>query len=354
MVGLSQSMNLMRIVSAVVLGVGWTALSLGQQPGYPHSFGQQGLGMPPSIQAMVQSEGGVIYAGSFGMGVFFSQDHGKTWESFNQGLNDAFVLCLTVDPRGTIYAGTVKSGVFRRKIGDETWESISRGLRKVEVKALLSHKARVFAGTGEGVYSWNEEENSWRPAASGLEQVLVSSLVMFGEHTLLAGTAGKGLFQLDLERSLNEAQWVPVGQRLIDPLERLSHRFIRIVAVNADFDIYVGTQDGGIFVSRDSGGSWRPYGHHLPNDSIRSIVAIGESVLVATGKGIYRTDGGRRWVPAHSGITDLSIQVLIGGAHGVFYAGTSTGAFRSDDGGQTWHDISEGLGVQASIPRPFF
>jgi photosystem II stability/assembly factor-like uncharacterized protein len=39
----------------------------------------------------------------------------------------------------------------------------------------------------------------------------------------------------------------------------------------------------------------------------------------------------------------MSIQALIAGEGGVLYAGTNSGAFRSDDGGTTWANISDGL-----------
>ncbi|MEO6202324.1 MAG: hypothetical protein ABIU05_11040, partial [Nitrospirales bacterium] len=43
-------------------------------------------GFAPSIQTLVVTPDGVVYAGSFGMGLFRSQDKGKSWEAVNRGL----------------------------------------------------------------------------------------------------------------------------------------------------------------------------------------------------------------------------------------------------------------------------
>ncbi|RMH09096.1 MAG: hypothetical protein D6704_01915 [Nitrospirae bacterium] len=315
--------------------------------------GPQGL-LSPSIQAIVATPRGELYAGSFGMGVFRSVDRGRTWEPFNAGLTDGFILCLGVDHRGLIYAGTVMGGVFRTTPSHEGWEAINRGLKRVEVKTLLMHEQEIFAGTGRGVYRWVERDKQWEVVAEGLDQSLVSSLVMVGSSTLFAGTAGQGLYWVDL-RNPGESGWIRVGQDLIDPRERLSHKFIRILAVQDEQRIYVGTQDGGIFSSEDFGRSWRPWGRTLPNDSIRGIIPVEQGVLVATGRGIFKaTSEDSPWIAVNGGLTQLSVQVLIRTDEGHLYVGTSAGAFRSEDGGEHWIDISQGFGTQQRPTGPYF
>jgi hypothetical protein len=62
-------------------------------------------------------------------------------------------------------------------------------------------------------------------------------------------------------------------------------------------------------------------------------------------------DKGRRWIPVNKGLTNLAVQVLIGSGEGAFYAGTSAGVFRSDDG-VTWIGINQGLETGVA-PPPF-
>src|SRR5438874_11464922 len=67
----------------------------------------------PSIQALASVGSQTVYAGSFGMGIFRSEDRGQTWTAVNTGLSDPFILSLTAGPNGMIYAGTFRGGVFR-------------------------------------------------------------------------------------------------------------------------------------------------------------------------------------------------------------------------------------------------
>ena len=307
----------------------------------------------PSIQTLALTPDGVLYAGSFGMGVFQSKDRGKSWTMVNAGLTDLFLLCLEVDQKGRVYAGTVRGGVFRTKKGGTEWEPMNKGLKRAEVKSLLSSPKGIFAGTGRGVYEWKESEGRWVILSKELDQLLVPSLVMLDAHTLLAATAGRGLFGYDLQGA-EAANWKRPSSDLVDPKERLSHRYLRVVAVSHDQHIFLGTQDGGIFRSTDRGVSWHPLSRTLPNDSIRSIVPYEQGLYVATGRGVFKMGKDeQRWNPVNTGLTELAIQTLVVSDQGVLYAGTSAGAFRSDNGGGQWINVSEGLGRHTTQPTPY-
>lgn len=319
--------------------------------GHPNPFERQG-GAPPSIQALATTGEGVLYAGSFGFGMFFSSDYGETWESINNGLGDRFILCLSADENGTVYAGTVRGGVFRTKENGKTWESIKAGLKFVEVKSLLTHHGMVYAGTGRGVYQWDEALREWSAVAPGLDQMLIASLAMTSTSQLFAGTAGKGLYQIDATK---HGTWQRAGDPLVDPKEHLTHTYIRVMTVSPQQHLYVGTQDGGVYRSKDSGKTWKPIGRSLPNDSIRGIVATRAALYVATGRGIFTNNfRNSEWVPVNNGLTELSIQVLMASSEGELYVGTTAGAFRSQDAGNHWVNISEKLGIHYSMPRPYF
>ena len=341
-----------RLVPVLALIIACSGVpSFADDRGHPNPFERDG-GIPPSIQALATTGGGVLYAGSFGFGVFFSDDYGETWEAINNGLADRFILCLSADENGTVYAGTVRGGVFRTKEDGKTWESIKAGLRFVEVKSLLAHQGMIYAGTGKGVYQWGEAAQKWSVVAPGLEQTLIASLAMTSTSQLFAGTAGKGLYQIDATK---HGTWQRVGDPLVDPKEHLTHTFIRVTTVSPQQHLYVGTQDGGVYRSKDSGKTWKPIGRSLPNDSIRGIVVTRAALYVATGRGIFTNNfQNSKWVPVNNGLTELSIQVMMASSEGELYVGTSAGAFRSQDAGNHWVNISEQLGIHYSMPRPYF
>ncbi len=321
----------------------------GRRPGAVDREG----GAAPSIQALALTGDGVLYAGSFGFGVFVSRNRGETWESMNAGLGDRFILCLSVDDRGTVYAGTVRGGVFRTRRDGATWESVKDGLRSVEVKSLLSSHGILYAGTGNGVYQFDEASRRWSEVAPGLEQTLVTSLAVTDDRRVFAGTAGHGMYRLDIDAA-GAAGWERAGHPLVDPVEHLTHAYIRVTVAGPARQLYVGTLDGGVYRSRDAGRTWRPVGRSLPNDSIRGIVVAPTALYVATGRGVFTgnlRDGA--WTPVNDGLTELSVQTLIGSPRDGLYVGTGAGAFRSRDAGKHWVDISETLGRHHARPRPY-
>ncbi|MCI1278511.1 MAG: hypothetical protein LKG23_05950 [Nitrospira sp.] len=302
-----------------------------------------------SIQALTVGTGGVIYAGSFGMGIFRSADRGGSWTSANQGVTDPFVLCLTTGKDGAIYAGTFRGGVFRSRDGGKSWQPINKGLKRLEIKALMMDAKGLYAGTGDGVYLLNAAQDQWKAVSTGLDEILVHALARTDDGTLYAGTSGKGVHSYK-ERA---AGWTRLRQGLRDH-EGLVENFIRVLAVDKEQGVYAGTFDGGVFRSGDAGKTWLPISRALPNDSIRGLISNDRGVYVATGRGIFKTvDKGRQWVPLNKGLSNLSVQVLIEGDKGGFYAGTSSGVFRSDDDGLTWTAVSQGLEGESIAPFKF-
>ena len=311
-------------------------------PGRQHPPpGEEVTRAAPSIQALTAA-GSSVYAGSFGNGIFRSDDRGRSWTGVNNGLGDPFILSLASAPDGTLYAGTLRAGVFRSQDSGKNWQPVNAGLKRLEIKALVVKDGAVYAGTGDGVYRLPPGEMHWGVLTKGLDETLVHAIVIAPDRTFYAGTSGKGVFRFK-PGATSEPQWQRLRQGLIDH-EGLVENFIRVLTVESERVLYAGTFDGGVFRSGDGGESWRPISRALPNDSIRGIVANQKGLFVATGRGVFRsTNAGGQWTPASKGLTELSVQVLIPSADGALYVGTSAGAFRSDDDGGTWIGISDGL-----------
>ncbi len=300
-----------------------------------------------SVQALVIGDKGVLYAGSFGHGIFRTMDRGATWDRVGSGITDPFILSLASAKDGAVYAGTFRGGVFRSRDEGNSWQPVNAGLKRLEVKALLAIEGELFAGTGDGVYRLHDSQDHWMPVTSGLDDILVHALARSADGTLFAGTSGKGIFRF----SPRSTGWVRMRQGLKDH-EGMIENFIRVLVIDQDQNIFAGTFDGGVFRSVDGGLTWRPISRALPNDSIRGIVFSDQGVVVATGNGIFKTvDKGKQWIPVNKGLANLAVQVLIGSGDKSLYAGTTSGVFRSDDG-HTWMAVNQGL--EAGVAPPPF
>ena len=99
---------------------------------------------------------GRLYAGTFGQGVFVSDDLGDTWQAFNQGLvggpldSQRFITDFQV--RGdSIYAATAGAGVYVRNLSSGTWSHFGEVFEPNQasnVNALGLGGTRLMAAAG--------------------------------------------------------------------------------------------------------------------------------------------------------------------------------------------------------------
>jgi photosystem II stability/assembly factor-like uncharacterized protein len=92
--------------------------------------------LPPSVQqgrigAVATPAGGknVIYMAGPGLGIFRSEDGGKTWMARNTGLPGSEVTAFTphATQTDTLYAFLPEHGIFRSKEAGESWQLMDRG-----------------------------------------------------------------------------------------------------------------------------------------------------------------------------------------------------------------------------------
>jgi photosystem II stability/assembly factor-like uncharacterized protein len=91
--------------------------------------------------------------------------------------------------------------------------------------------------------------------------------------------------------------------------------------------VYAGVEDAAMFRTTDGGQTW----HEL--------------------KGLREHGSGKHWAPGAGGLGLHTILIDPTNPKRIFIAISAAGAFRTDDGGETWRPINKGL-VSAQIPNP--
>lgn len=228
-------------------------------------------------------------------------------------LSDAAVE--TVAPAGgsTLYASVVdgpqQTGLYRSDNNGRTWQPISPG-PGVAVKALAvqpGNSAVLYAGsTGGPVISTN---NLWRSDDGGQ-------------------TWRKSLLSLPA----NPAGIVP-----------------DITAMATDPDqpdvLYVGTAGQGIYRFKDSFGYELLGGVSLYDAHVRSLSVGAEGrVYALTNKGLF-VSANETWRRLDS-VPELPVSMAVSSLWPelMYAGGASGGLYRSNDGGQTWTPVNDGLG----------
>jgi len=247
----------------------------------------------PAPVLTVRLRGGRLYAGTFGQGVFASDDLGATWSAFNQGLTGGlFNSQLDVSSfavRGdSLYAGTLGAGVYvRRLLGPSSWSHFGEVLEPEQasnVNALALGDGRLLAAAGSNgtVFRRDGGDADWTPSPLGpngrsLPGVQAHSMIWTGSSWVVGTSSGLFL------STTGEAPWTLSSLGVV-PL-RWSAFALRGPTLFAAFDV---TTAAVIELSPDQGQSWR-FREVLPGKFVYALAVHDDELYAARGDGLWRT-----------------------------------------------------------------
>lgn len=337
-------------------------------------------GYSPAATAMVVSphDSNVVYAGTYGGGVYKSLDGGVSWISANHGLpQSASVMSMAIDPTNAsrIYVGLIynnepdwASGVYRSDDGGQTWTATGRMdnpdagsyANRVVVYSLdIYHDGSViYAATRTrvpvppytygygGVFKSTNYGASWNLVNNGLPSgdlyVYDLAVDLTDPNWAYAALHGSGVYRT----SNGGAWWTPVNLGVApDVVNTTAHRAI-VVDAAAENRLLFGTTGQASYASSNYASSWAL---RNPNDVFMFTVDPNRDhgVYATNGSGsvFYSDDFGNSWDARASGATD-GFLAADPNAPGVLYTGGANGQaslLKSINGGDSFFPASSGL-----------
>lgn len=224
-------------------------------------------GLPDSSVQILQSHGNTLYAGTRS-GFFVSNNGGHNWARLGDpsALNDVRSIFIE-GPE--IHVGTLSSGIYVSRDTGSTWNLISNGLSNNSVFAFCRLGGEIHCGTSDGLFRFNSSQEKWEK--SGLENHSVNQMLNNGRYTFV-NTSDSGVYvSSDSGRSWKNC--------------RSSNRGKTNTMAFYGSDLLVGT-DSGLIISKDSGVSWQviPTGE-LTDRSIACIASNGDFLFVGLKNG---------------------------------------------------------------------
>ncbi|MBZ5534464.1 MAG: transcriptional regulator [Acidobacteriia bacterium] len=257
-------------------------------------------------------------------GVLMSTDSGRGFTPLNDGFTSRAVSSVLFDRRtqGNIYLAVLydyeKGGVFRTENGGISWRQLIDGLTSTDVHTLFQSPtdSSIWAGTSDGAFVLIASTGRWRRA--------------------------------DLVVGLQ-----PASSTQARPTSGLSRTLGGVAGFSGDpasgHSFYAATQRG-LFVSRDSGVSWKRLAPPARSGSGSAVLALSDGrILYATSAGLFFSrDQGVHWnaIPLEDSPTSIHSLVALPDNEEILLMATERGVYQSIDGGATW--MRSGIGLPHS------
>jgi photosystem II stability/assembly factor-like uncharacterized protein len=333
-------------------GETWVPIDVGQECG-----GITDLAFSPYVS-------GTVYASSVVTGlVGVSTDSGATWTPLCLRTGD-LALSLGLDPTSgaPVYLGGGASGAWRSYDSGQTCELATDGITGLPVEDVAASPIRpetVYVAAGHvGGFVSNDAGHSWRqlPLGPGLFDVVEAD----PQHSGSAYFAGPMYHNPG-----GDAVWVEGGVLTDTRVQALAVVPVSPAVLYAggcsDAATFLNQDVGRVFRSLDNGKNWTPLDFGQPISRVTTILVHPvntQTLYIATacgfcydhtledpGLGVFRSDdGGETWQPITQGIGQVSVwslvinpddpQILYAGA--VLTSSEQAAIFKSIDGGSSW------------------
>ena len=281
-------------------------------------------------------------------GIWYSTNRGDTWSNRNSSLTLTQFYRIAADPSNPshIIGGTQDNGT-QRTTGSINYTAVYSG-DGGEVCFHIKNPQYILGETqNNGVFRSTNQGLNWSSAASGLSGTgaWVGPLICHPDSAGIFYTARQQVFKT----TNNAANWLAISSGTSGTIRELA-------ISKSDPNIMYATVGSSLYKSTDRGYNFSYiYNTTLPSRTITSVNIHPEepeiAILTYSGFGtghIYRTtNGGTNWENISGNLPDSPAQDGLiyypGYSTSIYLVGLDVGVFMTNNYGQTWIELADGL-----------
>jgi signal transduction histidine kinase/ligand-binding sensor domain-containing protein len=321
---------------------------------------------PGVVKAACEDRDGNLVVGTYGQGVFWFDAQGRaTHIATTNGLANDSVLSLVVDSEGSLWVGMDGGGRGDRPLNRVTrsiFNLLDSSAGKIVQSICADHNGGLwFSPKNEDFRYWkNGVEISVGSSPGPMSAFNPKSILVDASQRVWAASVGANLFRLEgndfrpapgveilnpeisaLYQGHDGRLWVGTQGGLACWNEKewqtfttnngLSANIIRAIADDADGDVWVGTEHGGLDLMRGGKVTFFQRTNGFPSDNISCLYLDERGVLwIGTiGNGLVRMAGGKwKHYTTQNGLTGNSIDYVIEDGEGFLWIGSNDGLMR--------------------------
>jgi hypothetical protein len=258
--------------------------------------------------------GGYMFLGTDGAGVYRAGGSGSTWSAVNSGLAATLKIVAMATTGNNLFAATADSGIYLSTNAGASWSASNTGLPSayLGIRSLIFDGTMLYAGTyGAGIYYSTDTGANWNSISAG-GPVTVNKLFKMGSY-LFANTFDGYVYRF------NGSSWT----KSYNTVGGIASTF----AACSD-KLFAGSDLGGVAVSPDSGINWTVSNNGMTDVNVQALYRYGSYQLFAGtySSGVFvSSNQGANWYPVNNGLTTSNVKALQANGSTLF-AGTWNGA----------------------------
>jgi len=314
----------------------------------------RGGSLPAWFTRIAGVEGGITFKDS--AGVYKSIDAGDNWKKVLETSVSCRAIRIHPDNHDLLFAVDIVDGLFISQNGGKTWSECKVGEDKIVLTSCAIGGGKIYVGTqGCGIYSGDlyisskkSSSLTWKKERSNKPVPEVYSLQILidpaNSNRIFVSSFPGGVYCSDKDGTFRDRNGITPSVIVEDPFRQGYYT----IAINPNDpnEMWVGTWGRGIFKSLNAcllnvpmnGKDWIMNGKHITQICVSPFDKA--TVYVASEEGVFITqDGGETWRPMNNGLPGLDVRALFINSNGELFAGTKGyGIYRWK--GNTWNALN--------------
>ena len=300
-----------------------------------HAPWEKTAGPPGLTVTVIYKANNVVYAGTDTQGIYKSTDDGLNWIAANNGIERASIKDIIAFDGNLLAAASsscpIFNNVFKSTDNGDSWTSTD-GIGGQVVEAFAIKGSAIYAtdAIGRGGFG------VWRSTDNGRTWQVVPSPIDDGGKMIVSDNAIIVAENNFIWRSTDDgASWDVVDQFAVMGISSFARAGTKLF----------GASNTGMETSTDNGGTWS---FSLFQNGAYSFSSDGTTIYLGSKDKVFKsTNFGDTWIDVSTGLGKGSIQALLFDGTDLF-AGTpadAAGVYRSTNGGSNWSPAAAGLPI---------
>jgi photosystem II stability/assembly factor-like uncharacterized protein len=301
------------------------------------------------INSLFAANNGDIYAGTSD-GVYSTTNNGLTWSLANNGIPSTYVIYSWAQMGDTIYGGSYGYGLFMTDDDGANWTQVSNGFPlggpplygSLFVYGMLANGNTIYAGTSTGIYKSTNRGINWSSSNTGMPSGMWATAFAVTPGHVIAGTHTEGFFvSTDGGNS-----WTASNTGYHNwPGTSLPHGYARVNEMAVIGTDVLAATFNGMYRSTNSGASWMDSNEGILATDITAFATSSNAIFAGTNwTGVYvSTDQGGTWSRANTGLATPHVLAMTTKDNWTFASVLNKKTYRTNNNGATWTPAYSGL-----------